>query len=98
MGNMYLIRGLHNDLLKMYIECGFWGYVIWLILTLIYVPEKIKNKLGVRSATIYLALNIFAFITYLTDNTESYFVFQTILLTFPLVLKENRKEEEKNDY
>lgn len=94
-GNIYMIRGLHNDILKIYIECGFWGFVVWLLINLVYIPKKIYTKLGKDSATVYFSLIIFAFITYLTDNTENYFVFQTILFIIPLVI--NNAIEERRE-
>lgn len=83
-GNMVVVRGLHNDILKIYIDFGFLGSLLWFVYQLLYMPIQLFKKLGKQDATLYLALAIFAFVTYLTDNTENYFVFQSILFLIPL--------------
>lgn len=83
-GNMYTARGLHNDILKIYIECGFIGSIAWYLFQLVYIPINILKKFGRHKSTLYMALAIFAFMTYLTDNTENYFVFQVLLFLLPL--------------
>lgn len=84
MGNLAGVA-IHNDILKIYIECGFLGSILWYLFNLVHVPVKIFHKLGKYNAALYMSLMIFAFITYLTDNTENYFVFQVTLLLIPLV-------------
>lgn len=91
-GNMVNVKGLHNDILKMYIELGFWGCTVWCAFNLLYVPKKIYKKFGRKRATLYMSLIIFAFITYLTDNTENYPVFQTILFIIPLACSLEKEE------
>lgn len=83
-GNMVVVRGLHNDILKIYIDFGFFGSILWFAYQLLYMPIQLFEKLGKRDATLYVALIIFAFVTYLTDNTENYFVFQVLLFLIPL--------------
>lgn len=83
-GNMVVVRGLHNDILKIYIDFGFFGSILWFAYQLLYMPLQLFRKLGKQDATLYMALIIFAFITYLTDNTENYFVFQVLLFLIPL--------------
>ena len=81
---MAAVRGVHNDILKIYINFGFVGSLIWYALNLIYYPVKFMNEYGKKAATIYMALILYLFITYLTDNTESYFVCQVALLLIPI--------------
>lgn len=81
---MTAVRGLHNDILKIYIDFGFFGSLIWYIINLVYIPVKILKQYGKRPATIYMALAIYMFITYLTDNTEGYNVCQMAFLLIPL--------------
>jgi len=92
-GNMVEVRGLHNDILKIYIEFGFIGSLLWYAFNLIYLPIMIYKKFGKYQATAYFCVAIYAFITYLTDNTENYFVFQVIFLTIPLLNSKKMKEE-----
>ena len=77
-------RGLHNDILEVYINFGFLGSLIWHIINLVYIPVKILKQYGKRPATIYMTLAIYMFITYLTDNTEGYNVCQMVFLLIPL--------------
>ncbi len=93
MGNLAGVA-IHNDILKIYIECGFLGSMLWYLFNLVYVPVKIFHKLGKYEAALYMSLIIFAFITYLTDNTENYFVFQVTLLLIPLVAVRNKEVKE----
>lgn len=93
-GNMVSIRGLHNDILRVYIECGFILGIVWYVLNLFYIPRKIFYRMGKRVATLYLTLTIFTFICYMTSNLENGFVYQTIYFLMPLFLyiKENTKQ------
>lgn len=87
---MVVIRGLHCDILKQYIEFGFLGFVYWLYFTLVRLPSKLYKKMGEKSAKTYMVLMIFAIVTYMTDNTEGYFMFQSTLLLLALAAsKEN---------
>lgn len=78
------VRGVHSSILDLYINYGFCGYLIWSIINLIYIPRKFFSFYGKRTATLYISLLIYAFITYLTDNTAGYFVFQVTLLLIPI--------------
>jgi O-antigen ligase len=93
---MAAVRGVHNDILKIYINFGFVGSLIWYALNLIYFPVKFMNEYGKKAATIYMALILYLFITYLTDNTESYFVCQVALLLIPIT--EYLKEKNRSVY
>lgn len=99
LGNMYKVRGVHNDFLKRYIEYGLCGMVIWLWFIFIKIPlSSYKFEKNNKVLTIFLLLNVYAFITYLTDNTENYFVFQTILYLIPLYTIMYHKDNKENDY
>lgn len=79
-GNMYLVSGMHNDFLKKYIEIGLIGFIIWIYFISKYLLEKFNEKFPNNSAIKFLmSIIIYSFITYLTDNTENYFMFQSIL-------------------
>lgn len=93
---MAAVRGVHNDILKIYINFGFVGSLIWYAFNLIYFPVKFMNEYGKKAATIYMALILYLFITYLTDNTESYFVCQVALLLIPIT--EYLKEKNRSVY
>lgn len=83
-GNMIDARGLHNDIFKIYIELGFYGFIAWLYYNLIYIPKKVVSKFNIDMSKCYIVLITYSFITYLTDNTEGYFLFQVVLFLIPL--------------
>ena len=92
LGNLVVARGVHNDLLKIYVEFGFLGYILWLIFFMIDLPLNLFRKFGKKTTTLYMALIIYAFITYATDNTEGYPVFQVALFMIPLAASLTEKE------
>ena len=93
LGNLVVARGVHNDLLKIYVEFGFWGYILWLSFFMILLPLKLFKKFGKKTTTLYMALIIYAFVTYATDNTEGYPVFQVALFMIPLAASLTEKQE-----
>ncbi len=71
--NAYLgIVALHNDILKVYIDIGFWGFLAWAIA---YFPVRIHyiaKWQGIRGGIICLACTGYLFMTAATDNTLYY--------------------------
>lgn len=84
---MYQLKqGLHNDFMCLYIEMGMIFFIIWLFYQLLYIPQKINRYFGTRTALFCFSLIIFNFVTYTTDNTLRYFVFQTTYIVLVCVL------------
>lgn len=81
---MQSVSGLHNDILSVFITYGFVGSVFWFAFYLIYLPQAFYKRFSKRTATIYMLLIIYLFVTYLTDNTANYFLCQVLLLLIPL--------------
>lgn len=81
---MQSISGLHNDILATYISYGIIGSILWFAYYLLYLPNRFFSKFSKRTATIYMAMVLYLFVTYLTDNTADYFVCQVLLLLIPL--------------
>ncbi len=77
------ILGLHNDILKLYVELGFIGFIILFIIQYRSIPNYL-SRTSKQLAVCYLFFQIFAFITYVTDNTFQYWDFQTVLIVIPL--------------
>lgn len=73
----YSVAAIHNDLLRQYIELGFVGNIIWIVLFLHfrirYFFHKSENDMdrrhGILAAAVFFAL----FITFTTDNTNYYY-------------------------
>jgi len=73
------VVALHSDVFKAYIEFGFFGFVIWLYFQTMFLPKVLLRKFGLKTAYAYCVLMTYAFVTYLTDNTEGYYQFQSML-------------------
>lgn len=84
--NMAGVRGLHNDIFKMYFEIGFIGCILWLWYYLEKIPRYLTEKFNFKISDCYCLLTVYMFITYLTDNTEGYFTVQLNLTLIPLAL------------
>lgn len=77
--NMASIKALHNDLFKMFLEMGTIGCIVWLVFWNGYIPEKVSRKAGLRAGTNCAILIFYSMITYMTDNTAGYFMYQAVL-------------------
>lgn len=77
--NMASIKALHNDLFQIFLEMGTVGYIVWLVFWNGYVPEKISHKAGLRAGVNCAVLIFYSMITYMTDNTNGYFMYQAVL-------------------
>lgn len=75
---------IHNDILRVYIEMGFWGFFAWLWYTLIFQFNWIKSKFSVDTVRLFFLCEIYIFFTYLTDNTLFYFYTGMVLRLIPL--------------
>lgn len=75
-----LKQGLHNDLFSLYLEIGMIGFITWVVYQLIYIPTKIREWSGTDCVVRCFTYIIFTFVTYTTDNTLRYFVYQMTLV------------------
>ncbi len=78
--NMATIKALHNDFMKLYIDLGFSGFIVWCSYWLMYIPRKLIKRFDPEVSYSCLLIIIYSFITYMTDNTEGYFNYQMILV------------------
>lgn len=67
----------HSDVLYTFMDFGFWGFGVWIVYLLYVVPKKLSSCYGSLVAKYWLFTTVYAFITYLTDNTLNYFAFQS---------------------
>ncbi|MDY6063077.1 MAG: O-antigen ligase family protein [Erysipelotrichaceae bacterium] len=74
--NMISIKALHNDYMKLYLEIGIFGFVVWIYYWIVGLPKYFMKKTNIKSTIICFAILVYVFITYTTDNTISYFNFQ----------------------
>lgn len=84
---------LHNDLLTMYLELGFWGSMLWFYDCwcgrILYVWERF----GKRTALLLLCETVYVFVTYATDNTAFYCYVNAVFVLLPLAAVLGEKEE-----
>lgn len=84
------VGNIHSDILRMYAECGFVVFSLWIVNYFMIFPRLIERSYGSETKRKYLILTFFTFICYLTDNTELYIVtqyFYILVLIYTLNLK-----------
>ena len=88
---------LHNDILKVFIELGFPGFLIWSGMQYLVFPIFFLKYADSKTAVLYLAELGYMTVTYMTDNTAFYFwstmALKLIVLAYALNCKEIRKKE-----
>jgi hypothetical protein len=72
---------LHNDLLDMYIGVGMIGFISWIIYYFCHILLSLGRNVSVNTQKYSVVCLGYCFVTYLTDNTLSYFTFQMLLLS-----------------
>ncbi len=64
---------IHNDFLRMYLNVGFVGYWVWIWSVLMTRLSYFFRRGGKEAGTLLLAVCIYCFVLYATDNTVYYF-------------------------
>ncbi len=90
----------HSDVLINYIDYGFWGFIFWILHLCYFSTMHINKRYGADSAKIWIFFGVYSLITYLTDNTLTYFGFQSVYMIVILhMLKYDRSGlENENCY
>lgn len=70
------VGNVHSDILRMYAECGFVLFGLWLAVFWFILPKVIDKKYGYRSMEFFVLCTVYTFIVYATDNTEFYLINQ----------------------
>ena len=78
------ITAVHNDILKMYVEMGFWGFLLWITGYYIFQTHWFISRCGEKVAVCFMAINIYMLITYLTDNTMFYYWSSMVIRMIPM--------------
>lgn len=75
------VRALHNDILALYIDIGFWGFWLWMT---VFMPLRVmfvSKWQSVRGGIVCACLCLFVLVTAFTDNTIYYvYVIGTVSL------------------
>lgn len=87
----------HNDILKVFVELGFPGFLIWSVIQYILYPIFFSKYADTKAAALYVSVLGYMTITYLTDNTAFYFwstlSLKLIVLGYAFYRKETREDE-----
>ncbi len=84
-------RALHNDILLLYIDLGFWGFWIWIFSAILLRTWVIYKWQGIRSGILCLCATLFLMVTATTDNTI-YYVYVTGSLAM-VIMNEGYKNQ-----
>lgn len=74
------IGAVHCDILKMYVENGFFLFLFWLWFKIIFITKIFKEKFNINASIIYFLSILYTFILYFTDNTEVYFTCNVLFI------------------
>lgn len=92
--------GMHNDIVTMYIELGFWGFAFWIWYSWNGRIVWCQKEFGMQTALLLLYETIYGFITYATDNTVFYCYINTVFMLLPIAMAigEQEQGEEKGKH
>ena len=78
------ITAVHNDILKMYVEMGFWGFLVWIFGYYVYQTNWFITRCGEKVAVCFMTINVYMLITYMTDNTMFYYWSSMVIRIIPM--------------
>lgn len=82
---------LHNDLLKLYIELGFWGFLAYFVSYAVtfHLAEK---HFGKKAMTGLFAMAVYSMILFMTDNVSIYILYliPVYSISFAMLTMENK--------
>ena len=85
------IGGLHSDVLKIYIDFGFVGFIVYFGILLIYIPITLLSQKEEQAAFYWWLSQLYLLIIYLTDNAMIYAPCQLLVIILTLCnLRKNR--------
>ena len=87
----------HNDILKVFVEMGFLGFVLWSGIQYVIGPTFWTKYADNNTALLYMADLGYMTITYLTDNTAFYFWSTMALRIIVLSYAEKRHQPPKKE-
>ena len=89
--------GMHNDIVTMYIELGFWGFAFWIWYSWNGRIVWCQKEFGMQTALLLLYETIYSFVTYATDNTVFYCYINTVFMLLPIALAVGEQEQEEEN-
>ena len=85
----------HNDILKVFVEVGFPGFMLWSGIQYVLTPLFWQRYADQQTTLLYMCELGYMTVTYLTDNTAFYFWSAMALRLLPLAYAMNRKKPPK---
>ncbi|MBQ7660922.1 MAG: hypothetical protein IJS44_02570 [Clostridia bacterium] len=67
------ITAVHNDILKMYVELGFFGFFVWIMWYYVYQTHWFLTRCGEAVAVCFMTINLYMLVSYMTDNNMFYY-------------------------
>ena len=87
----------HNDILKVFVELGFPGFLIWSVQQYIVSPLFFLKYADDKTALLYISELGYMTMTYLTDNTAFYFwstmALRIIVLSFAIARHKPKEKQ-----
>ena len=84
---------LHNVYMETYIEVGFWCWWVWILFELAFRIHRVEERYTEIPAYALMAMNLYVFFTYLTDNTLFYYainvLYRMAIMVWCLEVSEN---------
>ena len=80
------ITAVHNDILKMYVEMGFWGFLCWVLGYYVFQTHWYLSRCGEKVAACFMAISLYMLITYMTDNTMFYYWSSMVIRIIPMAV------------
>ena len=84
---------LHNDYLRMFIELGFYGFTIWVVVQYIIYPIIWKKAYNSRTACMYMCIFVYMSFTFMTDNTAFLYWSTMALRLLPMAFASGEEKE-----
>lgn len=83
----------HNVYLELYLEVGFWCWWTWILFELSFRIHRVEERYTEIPAYALMAMNLYVFFTYLTDNTSFYYpinvLYRMAIMVWCLEISEN---------
>ena len=88
----------HNDILKVFVEVGFPGFLLWSGILYVAYPIFWAKYADGKTALLYMTLLSYMTVTYLTDNTAFYFwstmSLRLVVLSYAFLRRKQKAAEE----
>lgn len=90
LGNQTELLGTsHSDLVRVYTEMGFLGFIAWIWYYFTYIPRYIYRNYSNMAGKMFMMFSLYVFSTYFLDNTLTLFANQFVYYVIPIAILYN---------